>query len=125
MSLTCSDSLESIRTVLTCTSEEFRDVYDDANIETGTLVQDALDHIIGPNIEKLRAADKRYRLDNLLSAMLLHAPEPSGQRYVAICLHIAHGKGEDGIFNAAKAWLDHLLLPSPSSFLSLLQYLLT
>ena len=125
MSLTCSDSLESIRTVLTCTSEEFWDVYDDANIETGTLVQDALDHIIGPNIEKLRAADKRYRLDGLLSAMLLHAPEPSGQRYVAICLHIAHGKGEDGIVSAAKAWLDYLFLPSPSSFLSSLQYLLT
>ncbi|KAH9035620.1 hypothetical protein EDB85DRAFT_1943256 [Lactarius pseudohatsudake] len=54
----------------------------------------------------------RYRLDDLLSAMLLHAPNSLGQRYVAICLHIAHEKGEDGVVtNAAKAWLDNLLLP--------------
>ena len=44
--------------------------------------------------------------------MLKHAPHPLGRRYVAICLHIAHQKGEDGVVNAAKAWLDNLLLPS-------------
>ncbi|KAH9046948.1 hypothetical protein EDB83DRAFT_2403959 [Lactarius deliciosus] len=43
--------------------------------------------------------------------MLLHAPNSLGQRYVAICLHIAHEKGENGVVNAAKAWSDNLLLP--------------
>ncbi|KAH8993056.1 hypothetical protein EDB86DRAFT_2830278 [Lactarius hatsudake] len=43
--------------------------------------------------------------------MLLHAPNSLGQRYVAVCLHIAHKKGEDGVVNAAKAWSDNLLLP--------------
>jgi hypothetical protein len=88
MSLPRSDSLESIRTVLTRISEEFQVLYDNDNLNTGSLVQDTLKNIIGPNTEKLREADKRYRLHELLSAMLLHAPNPLGQRYVAMCLHI-------------------------------------
>jgi hypothetical protein len=119
MSLPRLDSPESIRAVLTGASEEFKDFYDDEQLVTEVLVHEALDNIIGPNKERLREADNRYRLDDLLSAMLLHAPNPLGQRYVAICLHIAHRKGEDGIVNAAKVWLDNLFLPSPSLFLSL------
>jgi hypothetical protein len=117
MSLPRSDSLESISTVLTCTSEEFQVFYDNSNLDTEVLVQDALNTIIPLNKEKLREADKRYRLHDLLSAMLLHAPNPLGKRYVAVCLHVAHKKGEDGVVNAAKAWLDNLFLPSPSLFL--------
>jgi lipopolysaccharide biosynthesis protein len=116
MSLPRLDSLESIRAVLTCTSEKFQVFYENDNLNTGALVQDALKNIIGPNTEKLREADKRYRLHDLLSAMLLHAPKPLGQRYVAVCLHIVHQQGEDGVVNAAKVWLDHLFLPSPSFF---------
>ena len=51
--------------------------------------------------------------------MLVHAPHPLGRQYVALCLHITRKKGEDGIVNAAKVWLDHLSLPSPSFFLLL------
>ena len=29
--------------------------------------------------------------------MLEHAPHPPGQRYIAVTLHIAHGKGDDTI----------------------------
>ncbi|KAN0133015.1 hypothetical protein V8E53_009188 [Lactarius tabidus] len=111
MSLPRSDSLESISTVLTCTSEEFQVFYNNDNLSTEALVQDALKSIISPNTGKLSEADKRYRLHDLLSAMLQHAPDPLGQRYVAVCLHIAHQKGEDGVVNAAKAWLDNLFLP--------------
>jgi hypothetical protein len=120
MSLPRLDSPESIRAVLTGASEEFNDFYDDEQLVTEVLVHEALDNVIGPNKERLREADNRYRLDDLLSAMLLHAPNPLGQRYVAVCLHIAHRKGEDGIVNAAKVWLDNLFLPSPSLFLSLI-----
>jgi hypothetical protein len=118
MSLPSSDSVESIRAVLTGTSEEFRDFYDDERLVTDVLVHEALENILGPKRERLHEADKRYRLHDLLSAMLVHAPHPLGQRYVAVCLHIVHQKGEDGVVNAAKVWLDNLFLPSPSFFLS-------
>ena len=36
-----------------------------------------------------------------------------------VCLHIAQQKGEEGIANAAKAWLDNLLFPSPFIYCSL------
>ncbi|KAH9033502.1 hypothetical protein EDB85DRAFT_1951170, partial [Lactarius pseudohatsudake] len=106
------DSLESICSVLTITSDEFDVVHKNETLLTDVLIDEAR-NIIGKNRARLREADSRYRLDDLLSAMLLHAPNSLGQRYVAICLHIAHQKGEDGVVNAAKAWLDNLLLPSP------------
>ena len=112
MSLPRSDSAESIISVLTCASEEYQSFYTNEALQTKALSDDALLNIIRPNSTRLRAADKRCRLDDLLSAMLIHAPQQSGERYVAICIHIAHQKGEDGIVNAAKAWLDNLLLPS-------------
>ncbi|KAH9168292.1 hypothetical protein EDB89DRAFT_2074118 [Lactarius sanguifluus] len=111
MSLPRSDSVESICSVLTFTSNEFKDVYENENLLTEVLSDEALRGIIDRNRVRLREADSRYRLDDLLSAMLLHAPHSSGRRYVAVCLHIAHQKGEDGVVNAAKAWLDNLLLP--------------
>ena len=54
--------------------------------------------------------------------MLNHAPHPMGQRYVAVSLHIAYKKGEDGVVDVAKAWLDNLLLPSPFVYLTLYVY---
>jgi hypothetical protein len=122
MSLPRSDSVESICTVLTCASEEYEDIFAQESLTTEVLSEDALNKIIRPNSERLRAADGRYRLDDLLYAMLEHAPHPSGKRYVAICLHIAHQKGEDGVVNAAKAWLDNLLLPSSLIHVSLYVY---
>jgi hypothetical protein len=112
MSLSRSDSVESNGTVLTCTSEEFDDFFNNENLHTEALSDDVLRNIIRQNSARLRAADGRYRLDDLLSAMLEHAPHPLGRRYVAVSLHIAHRKGEDGVVNAAKAWLDNLFLPS-------------
>jgi len=44
--------------------------------------------------------------------MLEHAPDSSGQRYVAIVLHIANKKGIAAITDAAKAWLDYPFFPS-------------
>ncbi|KAH8997209.1 hypothetical protein EDB86DRAFT_937136 [Lactarius hatsudake] len=105
-----SDSLELICSVLTIASDEFDVVYENKTISTDVLIDEAR-NIIGKNRARLREAEHRYRLDDLLSAMLLHAPNSLGQRYVAICLHIAHEKGEDGVVNAAKAWSDNLLLP--------------
>ncbi|KAH9074124.1 hypothetical protein EDB83DRAFT_2515891 [Lactarius deliciosus] len=111
MSLQRSDSIESICTVLTCSSDEYRVLYDDERLLTEVLSDGALRNVIHPNSARLRAADPRYYLDEVLSAMLKHAPHPLGRRYVAVCLHVAQQMGEDGLVNAARAWLDHLLLP--------------
>src|SRR6266404_4177567 len=122
MSLPHTDSAESICTDLTCASEDFQKLYDDTTLPTDVLCDDAL-HLIIRHSTKLRATERRYRLDDLLSAMLEHAPHPLGRRYVAVCLHVAHQKGEDGLFNAAKGWLDYLLLPSAFVDLSFHYYL--
>jgi hypothetical protein len=122
MSLPRSNSAESTCTVLTCTSEEYQDFYDNERLLTEVLSEDAERNIIGPNSARLQQAEPRYRLDKLLYAMLKHAPHPLGKRYFAVCLHVAHQKGEDGVVNAAKAWLDNLLLPSPLFYLSICVY---
>jgi hypothetical protein len=92
------------------------------SLVTGVPNQVLCDHvlrsIILPNSARLRLADPRCRLDDMLSAMLKHAPHPLGQRYVAICLLAAHQKGEDGVVTVAKAWLDNLFLPSTFVYFS-------
>ena len=95
MSLPRSDSTESILSVLTCASEEYQSFYGNEGRLTKALSDDALLNIIIPNSARLRAADKRHRFDDLLSTMLKHAPHPSGERYIAICLHIAQQRGEE------------------------------
>ena len=122
MSLPRSDSIESLCTVLTCASEEFRKLYDDSTLPTNVLCNEAR-YVINLSSPKLRTADQRYRLCDLLNAMLQDAPCPSGRRYVAVCLQIAQQKGEDGVVNAAKAWLDYLLLPGASKFVFLSPYI--
>lgn len=102
-------SVESTCTILSCTSDQFLEFH--AGYSTSVLAEDAA-KIIAKNCQRLRAANKRYRLDDFLSAMLVHAPHPPGQRYVAVALHIAHEKGEDAVVDVAKAWMDNLFLPS-------------
>lgn len=111
MPLSYSDSAESTCTVLTCTSLNFRDFFQNERLLTEALSDDVLVSTIRPNRARLRAADPKYRLDDLLIAMLKHAPHPLGKRYVAVCLHIAHRKGVDGVVDAARAWLHNLILP--------------
>ncbi len=103
-------------------SEDYEKLYSNEGLLTEELSDDVLGNVIRPNSAMLHAADGRYHLDKLLSGMLEHAPHPSGRRYVAVRLHIAHQKGEDGVLNAAKAWLDNLLLPSPFVYISLYVY---
>jgi len=103
------ESDESTGSILSCTSDQFSEFYD-ANYSTDILSKDAA-KIINKNRQRLQAADTRYRLDVLLSAMLEHAPHPLGKRYIAVALHIAHDKGGDMVVAAAKAWMDNLFLP--------------
>ncbi len=117
MTLPSSDSDESTCTVLTCTTEDFQTDFENSSLLTDVLCNDVLRNIIRPNMGRLRAADQRCRLDDLLTAMLECAPHPLGRQYVAVCLHIAHQKGVDEAVNAAKAWLDHLMFPSPFVYL--------
>jgi hypothetical protein len=102
-------SVESTCTILSCTSDKFFEFYN--NYSTSILSEDAA-KIIDKNRQRLQAADKRYRLDYFLSAMLEHAPHPPGKRYVSVALHIAQEKGEDTVVDVAKAWMDNLFLPS-------------
>ncbi|KAF8880658.1 hypothetical protein BD779DRAFT_1548252 [Infundibulicybe gibba] len=102
--------VESICAVLTCTSAEFLSKYDDNNFSTHVLCEDA-HNIVERNRERLRAAHHRYRLDDLLSAMLKHAPQECGKRYVAVALHIARDKGGTTVVNVARSWMEHLFLP--------------
>ena len=126
MSLPRSDSDESILSVLTCASDEYQSFYANEALLTEALSDDALPNIIRPNLgansTRLRAADNRYHLDDLLYAILGHAQQPSGECYVAICLHIAHQRREDGIVDAAKAWRGSLPLPGLFGCLSLYVY---
>lgn len=98
--------------VLIFSSEEYRTLYEDKNLLTEDLYKNVMDNVILPNKAMLRAVDKQYRLDAVLYAMLEYAPHPLGVRYVAASLLVAYQLGEDGLVNAAKAWLNHLLLPS-------------
>jgi hypothetical protein len=103
---------DSVESVLTLTYEDYEDFYPNETLRSEVLAGDVLRNIIHPNCARLRAADNRYRLDDLLIALLNHAPHPLGQRYIALSLLVAHQEGEDGVVRAARAWLDGLLLPS-------------
>ena len=106
--------LGSICTTLRCTPDEFWSIYENDEVATDVLSNNILTNVIGANHEKLRAAERRYRIDDLLSGMIIHAPHPLGQRYVAVSIHIAHKKGEDVVIDLAKAWMEQLFLPSQS-----------
>lgn len=103
---------DSTCTILGCTSEYFWSIYDNDNGSTLVLSTYILTNIIDTNHERLRAADRRIRLNYLLFSMIVHVPHPLGQRYVAVSLHIAHQKGEDAVINLAKAWMEQLFFPS-------------
>ncbi|KAF9531568.1 hypothetical protein CPB83DRAFT_833263 [Crepidotus variabilis] len=109
-------SLESTCSVLSCTSKDFFDFFD-GDLNTDILANDAINKIINPTKQRLIDAviipntTPRYDLYKLLTAMITHAPDPLGKRYVAVALHIAHQKGADDVVGIAKAWLEHLFLP--------------
>lgn len=108
-------SAESTCEVLTCTLDEFWDLFDKANLATNTPTADVLAKVMKQNRERLPAANSLYRLDDLLSATLHHAPHPLGQRYVVVALHIANRKGV--VIAIAESWMKQMFLPS--QFLSL------
>lgn len=105
---TCNQHVCSL---LACSSEDLA-AFDEK--DTDALSDELLTTIL-PQAEvhdALVAASSRYRLDRLLQGMLIHAPHPSGKRYVAINLHIAYRKGSETIVNVAQAWMEDLFLPS-------------
>ena len=106
-----SDSFSSILT----TSEEYQTLYGNKRLLTEDLSNQALhnvNYVILPNITSLRGADEQHHLNDLLRGMLKHAPHPLGERYVAVSLLSAQQRGEDVLVRTAKAWLDHLVIPS-------------
>ena len=104
--------VESICTVLSCTPEEFWDVYENTTLSTSVLSEDALANTIAESRTLLLSVKQRHRLDDFLSGMLEYAPHPLGKRYVAVALHIASKKGGDTVVDLAKAWMEQMFLPS-------------
>jgi hypothetical protein len=112
-------SISSFCSTLSINPDEFLDFFDNDNYNTGVLVTEAHGIVEKHRPRLIMAAppgpgSKRYRLDKLLDAMLSYAPNPLGARYVAVALHVAATKNDEGqsIVMAAKAWLDQFVLPS-------------
>src|SRR5258705_12336004 len=85
------NSADSILSILSCPRKEFNEVYD-GGYATDALVEDAKKIFCQNQVLLKQIGQDRYRLDELLLGMLDDAPDPSGQRYVAIVLHISLGK---------------------------------
>ena len=103
-------SVESILSILQCTSKEYLDRFD-APIQTEYLCAEA-HKAIEIHRPALRNASQKYHLGDLLTAMLDCAISSDGKRYVAIAIIIAHTKGSEAVVNIAKAWMEHLFFPS-------------
>ncbi|KAK7458140.1 hypothetical protein VKT23_010048 [Stygiomarasmius scandens] len=105
-------SFESICSIPTCPSSTFSALYEDDNISTQSLCDTAYGTIARYSQDLCAAgAGHRYRLDELLSGMLMHAPHPLGKRYVAVSLYIASQKGGDAVVDIARSWMENLFLP--------------
>ncbi|KAJ6530738.1 hypothetical protein B0H19DRAFT_1191955 [Mycena capillaripes] len=111
-------SISSFCSTLSINPDEFLDFFDNDNYNTGVLVTEAHGIVEKHRPRLIMAAppgpgSKRYRLDKLLDAMLSYAPNPLGARYVAVALHVAATKNDEGqsIVMTAKAWLDQFVLP--------------
>jgi hypothetical protein len=87
------DSATTILSILSCSSDTFSEFYEGPYV-TNILVEDAKRIISRSQTLLQEASQDRYRLDELLLGMLDHAPDPSGQRYVAVVLHIANDERE-------------------------------
>lgn len=68
--------------------------------------------IVEENVEHLRKASKRSRLDRLLLAMLDHAPCNDGKRYTAIVIHMAEERGVHEVVSVARMWERYLCMNS-------------
>lgn len=98
-------------------SDDFLSYFENEAYDTAELVKEA-HGIIEKHRQRLQTKEgsRGRKLDKLLDAMLDHAPTPFGARYMAVALHVAATKEDGGhsVVEAAKAWLDQLLLPSAS-----------
>ena len=109
-------SVESVLSILSCTYEEYEDLFC-CSISTDSLCLDA-HKLIETHRPALRKASEKYHLDDLLTAMLDCAISSEGKRHVAVVAHIAHTKGREAVVNIAKAWMEHLFFPSEFNLLS-------
>ena len=60
-------------------SKEYDDFFHKERLLTEALSDGVLRNVVRPSSPRLRVADDRCRLDNLLSAMLEHAPHILGR----------------------------------------------
>ncbi|KZT72486.1 hypothetical protein DAEQUDRAFT_762782 [Daedalea quercina L-15889] len=108
-----SSSIAPVYAALGCTSAEWEETYNNILLDTDVLVEDVILNTIGPNGQyhrELVATEQKYRLDKLLEGMMKYAPTSAGKRYVAIAVHIAHGKGPEAVVKVAQVWMQSLFL---------------
>ncbi|KZT27138.1 hypothetical protein NEOLEDRAFT_1168302 [Neolentinus lepideus HHB14362 ss-1] len=91
-------SISLICGIISCSTDEYFQVYEAADPFTDELCSDARMHIIQRHRERLRAANRKVDLAKLLDAMIEHAPNENERRHVAVVLHIAeHAVKTDAI----------------------------
>lgn len=78
------------------------------------MLVNAAKSVVKENEGILRAAKSRGRLDDLLLALLEHAPSDDGKRYVAIVIQMAREKGPQELVSVADAWERYLCIKSES-----------
>jgi hypothetical protein len=94
-------------------SEEYRDRFN-LNEKVELLVSHAKE-VVQENAVLLRNTKSRGRLDDLLLALLDHAPCDDGKRYVAIVIQMAQEKGPQELVSVADAWGRYLCMKSEVS----------
>lgn len=110
-----NESLESIYSTISMDCGAIHNEY--AAFDSDMLVNEALTSIIEKTTftEPLRGG---VLPKELLRHMLLDAPHPLGQRYIALLLYVAASKGHLYVAHLASVLLDHLLFPGQSRFLT-------
>ncbi|KAJ6511282.1 hypothetical protein C8R47DRAFT_1094439 [Mycena vitilis] len=96
--------------LLSCSSAEFEEFFENDNLHTDVLVDDCLTYI-QQHENELRAANKKYHLDEVLRGMVKWGPSDAGRRYAAVVIHVASHHGLESVVSAAQSWVDNLLLP--------------
>ena len=76
---------------------------------TEALSDGVLRNVVRPNITRLRAADGWYRLDDLWSAMLEHAPHPLWQRQVSHIVATSRWCVMSFCYQLSLTWTDNVL----------------
>lgn len=112
MPLAYPSAENSVISILLGKSLYYRELFDRNRNDNLDKLVNAARTVVSENAQALKKASiiKGYRLDNLLFAMLDHAPHVNGKIYVATVLQIAKNKGPGVVVKVAEAWGYYIFL---------------